>query len=273
MQPTPRLQDPKLEAALERDGYAVLDGFLDAHEIEHFAGVFRAHDSETHRAPFAASVMSSDVAYRAAVDRELKEVLRPKVPAVFNGYRHCFSNFVVKEPQGRDAAPGAGEVVLHQDITFVDESRFQSLGIWCPLVDTDRVNGGLFTVPGSHRLNRGPRAIGTPHPYGDLDPLFAPLLREVPMKAGSLMIFCQKLLHASLPNRGAATRVVVGGLFVPQEAQLQCYVPASPRRVEVFDVDDLFYTRYLYGTRPEGVPRVAVIDYWYDPIRPEQLRG
>jgi hypothetical protein len=253
----PRLKDPRADAALERDGYAVLDGFLDPSEIAHLTGVFRSHDSPTHRAPFSASVLSDDVSYRTAVDREIKAVLRDKVDAVFDGYRHCFSNFVVKAPSRRE-----GEVPVHQDITFVDETRHLSLGIFAPLVSTNPDNGCLFVAPGSHRLNGGPRGIGTRHPYEGVKLR----LKPVPMKAGSVMIFSQKLFHASRPNRTKVTRVVVGGLFVPREAQLYCYYHASPEQLEVYEVDDMFYTRYIYRTRPEGVPRVGVVDYWYERI-------
>ena len=41
--------------------------------------------------------------------------------------------------------------------------------------------------------------------------------------------------------------------------------------MEVFAVDDHFYTRYGYRTRPEAVPQVGVIDYWYDRIDPARL--
>jgi Phytanoyl-CoA dioxygenase (PhyH) len=251
------LNDPRADAALERDGYAVVDGFLDRGDIAQLMDVFRSNDSPTHHAPFSASVLSDDVQYRAAVDREIKAVLRDKVDAVFDGYRHCFSNFVVKAPSRT-----AGEVPVHQDITFVDETRYLSLGIFAPLVDTTPGNGCLLVAPGSHRLNGGPRAVGTRHPY---EGVTLPL-QPVPMKAGSVMIFSQKLFHASQPNRSKVTRVVVGGLFVPREAQLYCYYHASPEQLEVYAVDDLFYTRYIYRTRPEGVPRVGVVDYWYDRI-------
>ena len=252
----PRLRDSTADGALERDGYAVLDDFLSSGDIERLLELFRSCDSPTHRAPFSASVLSDDLTYRATVDREIKAVVRDKVE-VFDGYRHSFSNFVVKAPH-----ENAGEVSVHQDLTFVDESQHQSLGIWAPLVDTCIDNGCLFVAPGSHRLNRGPRGVRTPHPYPDMQLS----LRPVPMKAGSVMIFCQTLFHASPPNRGNATRVVAGGLFVPRDAQLYCYYQASSTRMEVYAVDDLFYTRYLYGTRPADVPLVDVIDYWYERI-------
>jgi hypothetical protein len=270
--PSPPLHDPGLAARLEHDGYAIVDQFLDAAKIGQLLELFHSCDSPIHTQPFGASIFSDDLEYRAAVDRGIKEVIRPKVDTLFNGYRHCFSNFVVKKPQPETAA--AGEVPVHQDITFVDESRHLSLGLWCPLVETSLQNGCLLVAPGSHTLNTGPRAPGTAHPYRQLDPIFhKKQLKTVPMKAGSAMIFSQRLFHASPPNHGTAVRVVVGGLFVPREAQLYCYYndPSSPGRMEVFEVDDLFYTRYLYRSRPEGVPCVGSVDYRYDRITPRQL--
>jgi ectoine hydroxylase-related dioxygenase (phytanoyl-CoA dioxygenase family) len=268
----PRLNDPRLEENLERDGYAVVDDFLGATEIARLLESFKTHDSPLHRQGFGATMVSNDLAYRAAVDRDIKDAFGSRADGVFNGYRHCFSNFLVKAPQPANAGPQAGEVALHQDITLVDESRYQALNLWCPLVDTDVTNGCLLVAPGTERLNAGPRGPGTPFPYRELAKSFK--LRAVPMKAGSAMIFGQKLIHASPPNRSTATRVVVAGLFAPREAQLLCCYPdAELKRMEVFAVDDLFYTRYIYRTRPEGVPRIGVIDYWHAPLTARQLAG
>jgi hypothetical protein len=67
---------------------------------------------------------------------------------------------------------------------------------------------------------------------------------------------------------------VAGALAVPRDAQLYCYYcrSAPPQRVEVYEVDDLFYTRYAYGLPPSGVPQVDDIAYWHDPLLPDQLR-
>src|SRR5262249_12799961 len=165
-----------------------------------------------------------------------------------------------------------GEVQPHQDPTFVDESRFQSLGLWCPLTNVDTTSGCLYVLPESHRLNPGPRALLL-FPYHELAPLLKSKLRPVPMAAGDAFIFCHKLFHASQPNRGSETRVVAAGLCVPRDAQLYYYYidPASPKRIEVFEVDDLFYTRCIFGARPEGVPCVGTIDYWYEPLKTDRM--
>ncbi|MEO8619700.1 MAG: phytanoyl-CoA dioxygenase family protein [bacterium] len=272
MQPMPRLKDPRLEENLERDGYAVVDDLLDAREISRLLEAFKTHDSPLHRQGFGASILSPDFAYRAAVDLDIKAAFAPRIDEVFNGYRHCFSNFLVKAPQAEHGAPLDGEVALHQDPTFVDESRYQALNMWCPLVDTNLTNGCLIVAPGTHRLNTGPRGPGTRFPYQELAASFK--LRAMPMKAGSAIVFCQKMFHTSQPNRSAETRVAVAALCAPRDAQLFCYFPdAKHKRMEVFEVDDLFYTHYIFRSRPEGVPRVGVVDYWHAPLTARQLPG
>jgi ectoine hydroxylase-related dioxygenase (phytanoyl-CoA dioxygenase family) len=262
--------DDRLQSALERDGYAIIDDFLSPSDIAQLFEVFRAFDSPVHRRPFGASMHSGDFTYRAAVDRAIKAVLEPRALRVLTGHRLCFTNFLVKEPQSGDQ----GTVELHQDPSLVDETRYQSISIWAPLADTDLTSGCLHVVPGSHRFNTAPRPSGGVSPYRALDPVFQRMLQPVPIKAGSAMIHSQMLFHGSPPNRGTAPRVVAGGFCVPREAQLYCYYrdPASPGKLEVFEIDDLFYTRHTYATRPQGVPHVRTIDYRYEPITEDRLR-
>lgn len=256
--------------SLDRDGYTLVEDFLSPAGVEALLRAFRSLDSPLHRSAFGASILSTDIGYRAAVDRAIKAVLTSEAAPELDGFRLCFANFLVKAPQHT----GAGIVPVHQDPSFVDEPRYESVGVWVPLADTSVANGCLSVIRGSHRFNNGPRGSGAPFPYrADAARMLDPYLEPVPMKAGTAMLFSQRLFHASFANRSAAPRVAVGALFIPREAQLRCYYPnpALPDKLEVFDVDDLFYTRYLYGTRPEGVPRAGVIDYWFDPLVPGQV--
>lgn len=268
-QPRPRLHDPSAEEALERDGFAVAP-FLQPSEVARLQAFFDAQSTDVHAQAFGSSLQSRDVAYRRAVDAELKSVLAPHVERVFNGYRLCFANFTLKQPRS-----ALGEMPFHQDPAFVDEERFQSLGIWVPLVDVDASNGCLCAVPGSHRLNRGPRGPFTSFPYGDLVPLIRERhLRPVPMKAGEVFIFCQKLFHTSPPNRGDTLRVVATALVAPHGVPLRFYhQSADRRRLEIFAVDDLFYTRHILGEEPAGVASLGTIDYYHEPLTAERLGG
>lgn len=266
-QPCPRLRDARLEADLERDGYAVAE-FLTPDEVARAQAVFDSFDTDVHRQAFGSSLQSTDLAYRAAVDRRLKAIFEPHVERTLNDYRVCFANLTVKQARNE-----LGEMPYHQDPTFVDETRFQSLGLWCPLVDVDEHNGCLLVVPGSQRLNPGPRGPFTSFPYQDLVPLLrAEYQRPVRMRAGQALIFCQKLFHTSPPNRRPDVRVCATALLAPRGARLRFYHqnPRAPERIEIFDVDDLFYTRHILGATPQE-PRLDVIDYHFAALDAERL--
>jgi hypothetical protein len=248
----------------------VIEDFLGAAGIEALLDVFNSLDSPMHHRAWGASMYSGDLDYRAAVDRAIKAALTARATALLPGYRICFCNFLAKEP---DPSP-AGIVQIHQDPTFVDEQRYETIGLWIPLVDTNAENGAITVLPGSHRWNQGPRSFGgRASPYLDLLPAFVEHAQVVPMRAGAALVFSQKLFHGSPANRSQAKRVSAAALLAPSEAQLHCYHanPALPAELEVFRVDDLFFNRYPYGTRPEGVPCMAVVEHWHDPIRLEQL--
>jgi ectoine hydroxylase-related dioxygenase (phytanoyl-CoA dioxygenase family) len=68
----------------------------------------------------------------------------PRIEAVMNEYRAVVASFIVKEPQ-----EPASKLDMHADSSVVDESHFMSANLWCPLVDTSPINGGLRIIPGS----------------------------------------------------------------------------------------------------------------------------
>jgi len=267
LQPRPRLLDARLEQDLERDGYVVAP-LLDAAAVSRLRAFFDGLDSDVHHQAFGSSLQSRDIEYRQAVDRELKAVFALHTGRLFNRYRVCFANFTLKQPRNL-----LGEMPFHQDPAFVDETRYQSLGLWCPLVDVDVENGCLCAVPGSHNLNRGPRGPFTSFPYEDFVPLIRErYLRPVPMKAGEAFVFCQKVFHTSGPNRGGATRPVATALLAPEGVPLRFYHQRGDT-MEVYAVDDLFYTRHILGSEPQGATLIGTIDYTYEPLSAERLAG
>jgi hypothetical protein len=261
-----RFRDTDQEASFNRDGYLIVEDVFDRSDAEQALHVFRAGDDPINALPFAATVQSRDVVRRAAIDRELKAIIWPKLGHMMDDYRLCFATFLSKTPLQSEVA-GAGEVGLHQDPTFLDEGQYDAVGVWAPLIDVDETNGCLRVIPGSHRWNTGPRGPATPFAYPTHLPMLCQKLRAVPMRAGSAMLFSVKLFHASQPNRGTEPRVAVGGLLAPREAQLYCLYPSRKRgRMDVYEIDDLFYTRYVYHSLPQGVPRVGWIPYWHSPL-------
>jgi hypothetical protein len=240
---------------LAADGYTLVPDFLDAAEIESLGQLCASLDAPLHRAPFGVSIRSDDLAYRATVDRGIKAAFAAPLARLLPGYRHCFSNFLVKAP----AAPerqAEGSVPLHIDISVTDESEREPLALWVPLVDTNKENGCLCVVPGSHKLIVSPRWVGSTFPFAGLAPALQARLRPLEVAAGTAILYRLSLIHASPPNRTGASRPVAGVLIAPEPAQLLCYCEdrERPGRLRVYAVDDLFYTRYDYGSEPAGVP-------------------
>ncbi len=255
---------PDLQDRLDRDGYAVVENFISPAEVDRLRDIFQSLDCVAQRGAWSASMFSSDMEYRGAVHRAITEVFTPYAGSLLPGYRFCTCNFLVKEAN----QPEEGVVQVHQDPSFVDETRFASIGLWVPLVDTDMTNGGIAVLPGSHRWNNEPRSFGGWSPYWRLSAQLLEKAQPLRIEAGSALVFSQKLFHGSPTNRSAETRVTAAALLVPNEAPLRCYYadPARPEQLEVFAVPDDFYTRYPYATRPEGAERIAVVDRAYDEI-------
>jgi ectoine hydroxylase-related dioxygenase (phytanoyl-CoA dioxygenase family) len=92
--------------------------------------------------------------------------------------------------------PGGGEMVLHADQLFVPEpwpSQPQGLNVaWC-LDHFTEANGATRFAPGSHRLNRPPRAE-------DADVATAPMEAA----AGSIVVFESRVWHKTGFNRTEA---------------------------------------------------------------------
>jgi phytanoyl-CoA hydroxylase len=105
-----------------------------------------------------------------------------------------------------------GEVVWHQDASFLFTEPPSVVGFWWALEDATRDNGCLWVAPGGHRgplreryVKQGDgfvteRLDDTPWPSGG-----ATQALEVP--AGTLVIFDGHLPHASAPNRSARSRL------------------------------------------------------------------
>ena len=104
-------------------------------------------------------------------------------------------------------APGTSGLGLHGGAVPFDPSQYycvDSSGIHCglvavqwALVDAWPGEGGFACVPGSHKTN-----MAMP---GSID-LHHPCVREVPLRAGDMVLFSEALTHGTLDWRGPGDR-------------------------------------------------------------------
>ena len=147
------------------------------------------HDLDPVFAPFSRSVAFEDIVTTLGV----------VAPLLLQ------SMYIFKQPSI------GGEVVWHQDATFLYTDPVSVVALWVALEDSDTRNGCLWALPGGHlhglhrRFKRG--ASGSTF-FEEMDNVvwrnedFAP----IEAKAGTVVVLDGKLPHGSRANRSARSR-------------------------------------------------------------------
>jgi len=262
----------RLQQELKCNGYAVTD-FLNESEIKIFSrslGEITSPNDLT-ALGMSFSIETLDLDYRRLINQEIKSVFTSKLKALFPDYRIVVSTLIRKKPNVFSSG-----MYLHQDASFVNESYEKSFGIWCPLINVNEQNGCLTVVDKSHLLNSKQRPYFAPNgfPYGQdiLLLMQQKYLTSLSMKAGQAVIYDRRLFHGSSANLTTNERIAVACVIVPQIRLTHfCYREEGSKKIEIFEVDDEFYDRYIVGQRPEGVKSLGVFDYEVEPLTPEIL--
>ena len=155
----------------------------------------------------------------------------PKVAAVVAGLgladpRLLQSMYIFKQPGI------GGEVVPHQDATFLRTEPSSVMGLWFALEDADRDNGCLWALAGGQRLGvkslyrRDPEA-GMVMEILDDGPFDLAAGRPLEVPKGTMVVLHGLLPHWSAPNRSSRSRhaytlhVIDGGARYLEDNWLQ----------------------------------------------------
>ena len=265
---------PEMQRQLETEGYVIIEDFLTTTELQNLRDLVR-----TNRLPdntcdvwVYTLLCENDSVFRQHHNNRLKTISNAKLTTLIPGYRTAFCTWAIKFPNSTtNATP------LHQDSSFTAEPHTLGFGVWCPLIDVDPGNGCLHVVKGSHHLNTQPRPLYSfsSFPYNDdiAKLLTDHYLTHIPLKAGQAILYDKRLFHGATANPTATERVAFSCLICPESQPTQfVYRPnTDSKTVEIYEVQDDFYNRYIFGEKPDGngVKLIGTEDYTYDPITPE----
>lgn len=263
----PTLVHPERQAAFERDGYCRIP-FLDADRLaavrQVFADLGRAPDDPGEAVHFG--FFSQDAAWKREVREALRPIVAPLVEEQFASHRLVYAMFITKWPGDRSAFGP------HRDPWFVDESRYRSATLWCPLVDTPPAtgpdNGSLHFVPGSHRLTDTPRIHDASKLLfeGAQDLILDEYGFPVRLEAGQAVVFDNGIIHYSYRNASPAPRTVLALGLVPREAELYCLLPESTSSIRAFSVDADYFIEHNPFSMAYGLGHYeAVAQLPFDP--------
>lgn len=263
-------QSEEHQEQFERDGYIILP-FYTAEEIEELTALYhRLHPQD--EKGFFPSTFSSDKNYRQTADSEIQRVCSRSISQYCQDIKVMNGSFIVKTP-----GPESG-MCVHQDMTLVDESRFTGINIWVPLCDLSVKNGGLFVLPGSHRIHPTYRGSSVREMFSDIMDDMIDYLHPVMVKAGQAVFFDQSIVHFSPPNYSDDIRIVTNTYFTHRDAEFRtCFFSDEHSgKIELFEQSDTFMTDFeQFGSNIHNRPTVGrslgLVDYDFPEITTELL--
>ena len=243
--------DPAREADFRRDGYAVMP-VLAPDQVAEVLDFYWSEVAQPGDFGLCIDHMRDDRGPMRRIAEHLGPLWERVVPHLFRDHRAVFCTFVVKHP-GVESQMG-----LHEDQSWVDETRFRSGTMWVPLTDVGPTtrNGALGVVPGSQRLGVAPCGAGTPFLTAPFERSLGARVVVPTMSAGTGLFYDSRTLHGSGPNESDEPRVALACGIVPKGADLRYVRAQGRRRRTVFAVDDRFYLdhspRQLVAAMPDG---------------------
>jgi hypothetical protein len=257
-------QSNRIQHRLNRLGYASFMS-LSSSEIGQLVDAYNSLLPKT-RIGFHCSMFSPNPDYRRAVDSAIRKVAVRVVSELFSGYRILYANFMVKEP-GPD-----GDFFVHQDWTYVDETRSQSIALWFPLMDVTADNGALHVVPGSHKMKNVYRGPGVYDPLLNIhEDIRHELGVPIPLKAGEILAWDHRLVHYSLPNISDSARLAATVILIPADEQVLHCRGTEDGKMNIYEVDTEFFMTCSVHELPGGEP-LHSFSYTYSALEAGQFK-
>ncbi len=247
--------DAALQESFVSKGYVVLPNVVSVAELTMLKDAYMPFEKEISQ-PFHTSHFSADVDYKATVQQAIYATVYPHVKHFFNDYIPVFANLMIKQANSENF------LQMHADWTYVDETKFRSVSVWIPFIDTTAANGCFGVIEHSHQFMNAIRGPGIQQNNFKRDRIWVKKYGKlVPVKAGDAIIFDHALLHFSLANRTTLSRPALNLSLVPREVPLVHYcIPEGEQVIEKYIVnDETFFLDYVNWQRPQRGTPIAYI--------------
>ena len=259
-------KDMNIQKAVDEDGFTTMP-FLDKNEVDYLVSLYhRLGIPGLEDLGFHATMSSPDSAYRREVDLQIKQIVKPKVDKLLIDFKPIFANYIIKEPHRENECP------VHQDWSYIDETQLTSINIWCPLVDTNKYNGAMQGLRGSHKLKTPIRF--TPHIQPDwtrFNNIIKVKMEPLYLNAGEALIYNSRVIHYTPTNITDKARLAFGFVNIPVEAQSLHYFLNEEGKLEMFRAEGDFYYNLKIGVQPDESNYLGEIDFDKECFRKEEL--
>ena len=229
--------NPYHQKLLQQVGYYI-DDFLSDEEIEFCKQIYTSNFPPTTDVFYSTS-FHENIELKKKVSDLILEKLKSKIASKFSDYKLLGISFLEKKANQNNPLP------IHQDWTVTDEEKFGSFTIWIPLDDTNKGNGALRVIDGSHLVQNNFRSPSLPVSFDKHRAAFEKYLKTLAIKKGKAFVFNQKLMHASWQNKSNENRLALTIGLVPKDAELfMLYYNASKKELQKYKMQEDLFLHY-----------------------------
>ena len=231
--------DAKIQEAFDHDGFAVLDDFFTAQDIDDLFRLLRGFEKHTEACLTGANGTINSVdkglfLTRHFQDLEFEESLRLELSRIAIRamqrflrvkYKNIAALGIYKRPNSPDSA-----VDLHvHHSNLAPGSPQPGLSIFAPLDNLDADLGPLALIKGSHKLWENDLSYTLTYmrqTYPELYSLMESYLTTVMPQAGQAIVFDQFTIHKGLPNTHKSLgRLAITAEFIPEDQDCILFLP------------------------------------------------
>ena len=262
MQKPSVFRDEHLQKQFDENGFVKFRMFSSeqvARLREFYIATQDAHETVADKRKFHSTNDTDNAALITDADTLIKEVMFEEMDKHFHGYKTIEASYILKQ------SDPASELSPHQDLSFVDEEKYYSYNIWVATEPTNKQNGCLRFLKGSHRIQDTVRTFPSyPWKYRDVSELISPYLVDVPTEIGDCIVLNHACIHASYPNLSGSTRIAAILALIPRDAEIyHYYLPnGNPDNlVEKYTMGLEDFIHLKEGQRPQGAQLIDKFHY------------
>ncbi len=233
----------------ERMGYAIIPN-ADAHLLTQLKLIHREFLTNPINGLYASHNENSFEKNKAISDKIL-ESGKTLFSKQFKNIKYILGHYMIKAQSTVD------EFQLHQDWSVTNERMNFSAHLWIPLQDTNRKNGTMFVIPGSHLFYENYRSGSLDIPRINRDKTIDKMIKPINVKKGECLIYHPALFHGSFANQSKKDRIAVLISLGEAKDQLKYYQQSENdiNSIDVYEISPEIILQELVDLEKGQVPK------------------
>jgi hypothetical protein len=260
-------RDESLQKEFDENGFVKFQMFSkeQVHRLHQFyIETQPLHETVIEERKFHATNDTDNAELINQADIFIKQVMFEEIDKHFFNYQTIAANYLLKQSSPQS------ELGPHQDLRFVDEEKYYSFNIWVATEPTNKLNGCLRFVKGSHRWHDTIRALPSyPWKYQSVIDQIPSYFTDVPTDVGECIVLNHACIHGSYPNLSGSTRIAAILAMIPQGAEIFHYFlpdgnPANKTEKYAMTLND--FINLKGGQRPQHAELRETFSYDFSPV-------